>query len=197
MSIGGYLVVLLGVAGWVAGCFLPLFQIADFGGDSTTLYKQVAFGPIGIKLGSALFLFGAIAAIGVISMIGMLRHRRWSATVLTGAAIAWFLTSTGVLISVGSASAALLTGLSPCRGLLVSLGERGLRVGGDGHRPDLVQTTGRGRRWRCSDARGLRQPLDVKVVTVERERTPLLHFVIVGLFILSLLILAFGVMVRP
>ena len=40
-------------------------------------------------------------------------------------------------------------------------------------------------------------PLDVKVVTVERERTPLLHFVIVGLFILILLILAFGVMVRP
>ena len=87
----------------MAGCFLPLFQIADFGGDSTTLYKQVAFGPIGIKLGSALFLFGAIAAIGVISMIGMLRHRRWSATVLTGAAVAWFLTSTGVLISVGGA----------------------------------------------------------------------------------------------
>ena len=103
VSIGGYLVVLLGVAGWVAGCFLPLYRIADFGGDSTTLYKQVAFGSIGIKLGGALFLFGGIAAIEVISMIGILRHRRWSATVLAGAAIAWFLTSTGVLISVGSA----------------------------------------------------------------------------------------------
>jgi hypothetical protein len=102
-TVVGYLVVLLGVAGWVLGCFLPLYRIADFGGDSITLYRQVAFGSIGIKLGGALFLFGGIAAIEVISMIGIIRHHRRSATVLAGAVIAWILTSTGVLISVGSA----------------------------------------------------------------------------------------------
>ena len=75
-TVVGYLVVLLGVAGWVLGCFLPLYRIADFGGDSITLYRQVAFGSIGIKLGGALFLFGGIAAIEVISMIGIIRHRR-------------------------------------------------------------------------------------------------------------------------
>jgi hypothetical protein len=62
----GYPVVLLGVAGWVVSCFLPLYRIADLDGAGITLYRQVSFGSTWAKLGGLLYLFGGAAAIGVI-----------------------------------------------------------------------------------------------------------------------------------
>ena len=104
----GYLIVLLGVAGWVVSCFLPLYRIPDLGEGSISLYRQLALGftsgLIGIKVGSLLSLFGAVAAIGVISILGILRPRPWGGAALAGAAIAWFLATIGMLISLGSAS---------------------------------------------------------------------------------------------
>jgi hypothetical protein len=113
--------VLLGIAGWVVSCFLPLYRIPDLGEGSISLYRQLAFGfasgVIGIKVGSLLSLFGAVAAIAVISIAGILRPRRWSAAALAGAAIAWILASVGVLITLASASS-----LNPGMSLAVGYG---------------------------------------------------------------------------
>jgi hypothetical protein len=100
-SVVGYLVVLVGVAGWVVSCFLPLYEIADLEAR-ISLYSQItSFGTFGSKLGGLLYLFGGIAAIGVISIFGVLGVRRWISILLAGAVVAWVLTSSGVLISIG------------------------------------------------------------------------------------------------
>lgn len=101
-SVTGYLIVLVGVAGWVVGCFLPIYRIPQLGEGFSTLYRQISFGSTVNKVGGVLYLFGAISAIGVFSILGGLRIRRWTGAVLTGAVIAWFFVSTGVLISVAS-----------------------------------------------------------------------------------------------
>ena len=101
-SVAGFLVVLVGVAGWVVGCFLPLYHLARFDEARITLFRQVSFGSFGTRVGGILYLFGAISAIGVISILGVLRIRRWLGVLLAGAAIAWSLVSIGVLISIGS-----------------------------------------------------------------------------------------------
>ena len=108
----GYLVVLLGVAGWVVSCFLPLFRVAELPRLRVTLYRQLSYGSIGIRLGGFLYLFGGIAAIGVISAIGIWKIRRWNGAVLAGAAAAWFLASSGALITLGSTSPQLSPGAS-------------------------------------------------------------------------------------
>ena len=74
-DIAGYMVVLLGAAGWAVSCFLPLYRIADIQSARITLYRQVSFGSFGIRLGGALYLFGGIVAIGVFSSIGWHGHR--------------------------------------------------------------------------------------------------------------------------
>jgi hypothetical protein len=55
--------------------------------------------------GTFLNLFGGIAAIGVISIVGVREVRRWSGAVLAGAAVAWSLASTGTLIALFAGSA--------------------------------------------------------------------------------------------
>jgi hypothetical protein len=101
-SVAGYLVVLVGVAGWVVGCFLPLYHIARLEPARITLYRQVSFGSLGTRVGGVLYLFGAVCAIGVVSIAGVLRLRGWTGVLLAGAVTAWFLVSIGVLISIGS-----------------------------------------------------------------------------------------------
>jgi hypothetical protein len=101
-SVAGYLVVLVGVAGWVVGCFLPLYHIARLEPARITLYRQVSFGALGTRVGGVLYLFGAVCAIGVVSIAGVLRLRGWTGVLLAGAVTAWFLVSIGVLISIGS-----------------------------------------------------------------------------------------------
>lgn len=99
----GYLVVLLGVAGWVVSCFLPLYRVPSLDEGSISFFRQLAFGSIGIRLGSLLSLFGAITVIGMISIAGMLRPRRWSGSILAGAVVAGTMSLIGALISLGSA----------------------------------------------------------------------------------------------
>ncbi len=103
-SVAGHLVVLLGVAGWVVSCFLPLYRIADFHNARVNLYRQVSFGSFGIRLGAFLYLFGGIAAIGAISIVGLRGIQRWNGAVLAGAVLAWFLASIGTLITLFSAA---------------------------------------------------------------------------------------------
>jgi hypothetical protein len=57
---------------------------------------------LGTRIGGVLYLFGATSAIGVISILGVLRFRSWTGVLLAGAVTAWFLVSIGVLISIGS-----------------------------------------------------------------------------------------------
>jgi len=101
-SVAGYLVVLVGVAGWVVGCFLPLYRIAQLDAERLSLVRQVSFGSFGARIGGILYLFGGISAIGVISILGVLRVRSWTGVLLAGAVTTWFLVSIGVLISIGS-----------------------------------------------------------------------------------------------
>ena len=100
-SVAGYLVVLVGAAGWVVGCFLPLYHIAHLGEGSITLSRQVLFGSIWSRVGGDLYLFGAISAVGVISMLAVLRIRTWTRFLLAGAVVAWSFVSVGALISLG------------------------------------------------------------------------------------------------
>ena len=61
----GYLVVLLGVAAWAVSCFRPLYRITEAQTVRTTLFRQVAFGSVGSKVGGIVYLFGGITAIAV------------------------------------------------------------------------------------------------------------------------------------
>jgi hypothetical protein len=95
-------VVLLGAAGWVVSCFLPLYRIHDIQNARITLYRQIAFGSSGMRLGGILYLFGGIVAIGVFSIIGLRMRQPWNVAVLAGAVVAWSLVSTGVLVTLGA-----------------------------------------------------------------------------------------------
>jgi hypothetical protein len=98
-SIVGYLVVLLGVAGWAVSCFLPLYRAPGIDDAKTALYRQWARGSIGMKLDGLLLLFGGVMAVGVISILCLRSTRSWLRGALTGAVIVWSLTSTGFLIT--------------------------------------------------------------------------------------------------
>jgi hypothetical protein len=100
-SVAGYLVVLVGVAGWAVGCFLPLYHVPQLDDAGLTLYRQISFGSIWTKVGGVLYLFGGISAIGVVSILGVIGIRAWTRFLLAGAVLAWFLVSIGVLISIG------------------------------------------------------------------------------------------------
>lgn len=101
-SVVGYLVALVGTAGWVVGCFLPLYHVPELDDVGITLYRQISFGSFGIRVGGILYLFGGISVIGVISILGLLRVRSWTGVLLAGAVTTWFLVSIGALISIGS-----------------------------------------------------------------------------------------------
>ena len=99
-SVAGYLVALVGAVGWIVGCFLPLYDITEPAGLTISFYRQISFGSAGTKIGGLLYLFGSISAIGVISILGVLRNRRSTGVLLAGAVVAWVLISVGVLISL-------------------------------------------------------------------------------------------------
>jgi hypothetical protein len=111
-SVAGYLVALVGVAGWVTGCFLPLYRVAELDAGQLTLYRQVTFGTFGARVGGILYLFGGIFAIGVIAILGVLRLRSWIGVLLAGAVLTWSLVSIGVLISIGSSLGGFSLGAS-------------------------------------------------------------------------------------
>jgi hypothetical protein len=106
----GYLVVLLGVAGWVVSCFRPLYRITEAQTVRTTLVRQVSFGSVGTRLGGILYLFGGITAIVVFALVGVRVRQRWNVAVLAGAVVAWSLASIGVLITIGAAASGFSIG---------------------------------------------------------------------------------------
>jgi hypothetical protein len=98
----GYAVVLLGGALFVATCFLPYYGFPE--GRSVSLYDQrLVAQDGGYELGVILFLFGGVATVLVIAIIGLTRSERPSGgALLAGAAAAWSLTWIGSLLQTAS-----------------------------------------------------------------------------------------------
>jgi hypothetical protein len=100
----GYSIVLLGAALFVATCFLPYYGYEFAQGRTVSQYDQVivAFGG-GLHLGPKLFLFGGVATVVVVALIGLTRRERPSGRgLLAGAVAAWSLTWTGSLLQSAS-----------------------------------------------------------------------------------------------
>jgi hypothetical protein len=98
----GYAVVLLGAALFVTSCFLPYYGVA--GERSVSLYDQllVAQGG-GLELGAILFLFGGVATVVVVAIVGLTRGERPSLRAfLAGAVAAWSLTWLGSLLQAAN-----------------------------------------------------------------------------------------------
>lgn len=100
----GYLVVLVGAAGFVASCFLPYNDLTILPRDSRTvsLYEQlVSLGPNdgGSDVGAFLFLFGGVASVAVVAIMGSTRRGlRPGAASVAAAVAAWSLTWIGLMI---------------------------------------------------------------------------------------------------
>ena len=106
----GYAVVLLGAALFVTSCFLPYYGFP--GGRSATLYDQllVAQGG-GLELGAILFLFGGVATVVVVTILGLTRGERPSLRAfLAGAVTAWSLTWIGSLLQAATLRGNVVTG---------------------------------------------------------------------------------------
>jgi hypothetical protein len=98
----GYAIVLLGAAIFVVTCFLPYYGFVD--GRSLSFYDQlsVPYGD-GLHIGPVLFLFGGVATVVVVALIGLTRRERPSGRgFLAGAVTAWSVTWIGSLIQTAS-----------------------------------------------------------------------------------------------
>jgi hypothetical protein len=92
------LIVLLGAALFVTSCFLPYYGFPQ--GQTVSLYDQLLVAPDGgLELGAKLFLFGGVAAVVVVTLVGLMRGERQSGRgFLAGAVSAWSLTWIGSLL---------------------------------------------------------------------------------------------------
>jgi hypothetical protein len=109
----GYAIVLLGAALFVATCFLPYYGFPL--GRSVSLYDQLLVAQDGgLELGAILFLFGGVATVLVVAIIGLTRSERPSGRAfLAGAVAAWSLTWIGSLLQSASLrEGAIIGGLS-------------------------------------------------------------------------------------
>ena len=100
----GYAIVLVGAALFVATCFLPYYRYELASGRSVSLYDQltVAYGG-GLQLGPKLFLFGGVATVVVVALVGLMRRERPSGRgFLAGAVTVWSLTWIGWLLQAAS-----------------------------------------------------------------------------------------------
>jgi hypothetical protein len=100
-SVIGYAITLVGAALFVATCFMPYygFQFAD--GGSVSLYDQLMVGRDGVEFGGILFLFGGVATVVIVAIVGLARGKRTTTPVysfLAGAVAAWSLTWIGSLL---------------------------------------------------------------------------------------------------
>jgi hypothetical protein len=97
----GYAVVLLGAALFVTSCFLPYYGFV--GERSVSLYDQllVAQGG-GLELGAILFLFGGVATVVVVAIVGLTGERPSLRAFLAGAVAAWSLTWLGSLLQAAN-----------------------------------------------------------------------------------------------
>jgi len=98
----GYLIVLLGAALFVTGCFLPYYRFP--GGHSLSLYDQLSLlQDGGLELGAKLFQFGGVATVVVVALVGLTRGERQSGRgFLAGAVSVWSLTWIGSLLQTAS-----------------------------------------------------------------------------------------------
>jgi hypothetical protein len=98
----GYLVVLLGVAGFVLSCFLPYAQVVDR--LSMSYYELVTMRRLTLQyLGGLLFLFGGAATVASVALAGLRRgrhERRRTPSILVAVTVAWSLSWIGILVSV-------------------------------------------------------------------------------------------------
>jgi hypothetical protein len=109
----GYVIVLLGTALFVTSCFLPYYRFP--GGQSVSLYDQLSVVQDGgLELGAKLFLFGGVATVVVVALIGLTRGDRQSGRgFLAGAVSAWSLSWIGSLLqSAGLREGTITRGLS-------------------------------------------------------------------------------------
>jgi hypothetical protein len=115
----GYVLVLLGAALFVTSCFLPYYGFPFPGGRSVSLYDQLlVVQDGGLELGAKLFLFGGVASVVVVALVGLIRGEGQSGRgFLAGAVSAWSLTWIGSLLQ----SAALREG-AITRGLSLEVG---------------------------------------------------------------------------
>jgi hypothetical protein len=111
----GYVLVLLGAALFVTSCFLPYYGFPFPGGRSVSLYDQLfVVRDGGLELGAKLFLFGGVASVVVVALIGLIRgERQTERGFLAGAVSAWSLTWIGSLLqSAALREGAITRGLS-------------------------------------------------------------------------------------
>jgi hypothetical protein len=115
----GYAIVLIGAALFVATCFLPYYGYEFAQSGSVSLYDQVIVARGGgLQLGPKLFLFGGVATVVVVALIGLTRRERPSGRgFLTGAVAAWSLTWIGSLLQTAS-----LQGSGTIGGLSLEIG---------------------------------------------------------------------------
>jgi hypothetical protein len=99
---GGYVIVLLGVVGFVVGCFLPYLSGNFLPAEGTiSLFRLIWLGagrPFE-QVGGVLYLFAGAATVGVIALMGIGRQRAWTPRALVAGAAAWTLTWIGVLMN--------------------------------------------------------------------------------------------------
>lgn len=102
-SASGYVIVLLGVAGFVVGCFLPFLSgvIVAPGEDSVSLIRLFWTPAEGLlaHVGALLNLFAGAATAGVVALLGVGRQRGWTPKALVAGVAAWTLTWIGVLLN--------------------------------------------------------------------------------------------------
>jgi hypothetical protein len=109
----GYSIVLLGAALFVTSCFLPYYGFPQ--GQTVSLYDQLLVTRNGgFELGAKLFLFGGVATVVVVALIGLIRgERQLGRGFLAGAVSAWSLSWIGSLLqSAGLREGTLTGGLS-------------------------------------------------------------------------------------
>jgi hypothetical protein len=114
----GYVIVLLGAALFVTSCFLPYYGFP--GGQSVSRYDQLlVVRDGGLELGAKLFLFGGVATVVVVALVGLTRGERQSGRgFLAGAVSAWSLTVIGSLLQ----TAGLREATTITRGLSLGAG---------------------------------------------------------------------------
>jgi predicted permease len=95
-------IVLLGVVGFVAGCFLPYLSGNFLPAEGTiSLFRLIWLGaerPLD-QVGVLLQVFAGAATVGVIALLGIGRRRTWTPHALVAGAAAWTLTWIGLLMS--------------------------------------------------------------------------------------------------
>jgi hypothetical protein len=108
----GYAIVLVGAGLFVTSCFLPYNGFSILGERTISLYRQLTLGPNGRSsdFGALLYLFGGIAPVAVVAIVGLARGERWTGLplLLVGAVAAWSLTWIGVLLRLGTFAQASL-----------------------------------------------------------------------------------------